>query len=217
MANIKVSELNSATSLNDEDLLMIVQNNENKKISIDYTQIAKSIEMSFTTIAEYQTYCINTAPVGTTLYWLNINGRIIGSVLEKASSSYLSFILFSYEIILTQYRYSNGDWYINNLKGGLTSLLNYEVNTKEEITLNDNVNNYDLIIVLATANAYNHRRITNIYLPTELVSTRVQWLQYSPTDWDANLTIYDNILDTTSCENIGTDNRRIISAYGVKL
>lgn len=33
MANIKVSELPSATSLNDEDLVMIVQNNESKKIS----------------------------------------------------------------------------------------------------------------------------------------------------------------------------------------
>lgn len=33
MANIKVSELPSATSLNDEDLVMIVQNNESKKIN----------------------------------------------------------------------------------------------------------------------------------------------------------------------------------------
>lgn len=33
MANIKVSELSSASSFNDEDLVMIVQNNESKKIS----------------------------------------------------------------------------------------------------------------------------------------------------------------------------------------
>lgn len=33
MTNIKVSELPSATSFNDEDLVMIVQNNESKKIS----------------------------------------------------------------------------------------------------------------------------------------------------------------------------------------
>lgn len=33
MANIKVSELNTATSFNDEDYTMIVQNGENKKIT----------------------------------------------------------------------------------------------------------------------------------------------------------------------------------------
>ena len=32
MANIKISELNEATSVNNEDLLMVVQNNENKKV-----------------------------------------------------------------------------------------------------------------------------------------------------------------------------------------
>ena len=35
MANIKVSELNEATTINDEDLLMVVQGNENKKVSIE--------------------------------------------------------------------------------------------------------------------------------------------------------------------------------------
>lgn len=33
MANIKVSELNEATTINNDDLLMVVQNNESKKIS----------------------------------------------------------------------------------------------------------------------------------------------------------------------------------------
>lgn len=33
MANIKVSELNNATSINNNDLLLVVQNNETKKIT----------------------------------------------------------------------------------------------------------------------------------------------------------------------------------------
>ena len=35
MANIKVSELNEAITVNDSDLLMLVQNNESKKTSIE--------------------------------------------------------------------------------------------------------------------------------------------------------------------------------------
>lgn len=106
----------------------------------------------------------------------------------------------------------------NKIEGkGLTKLNTYEINTKETYTLSDNINNYDFIIILATSNAYTHRRIANIYLPVTTSSTNVQLLQYSPTDWDNNLKIYDNILDTTQCDNIGTDYLRIIAVYGAKL
>lgn len=49
MAEIKVSELNEASQINDNDLLMIVQNGENKKITKENCQFASGDEVAVST------------------------------------------------------------------------------------------------------------------------------------------------------------------------
>lgn len=80
------------------------------KITKNGVQVENGIEQSATSLDNFKTWLINTAPVGSYLVNLNMNGSITCAIVEKASSSYLSFIHFSYGINAKQYRYTNGTW-----------------------------------------------------------------------------------------------------------
>lgn len=92
--------------------------------------------------------------------------------------------------------------------------LHGEITTKEIFTLNDDINNYDEIHIFATENVYNHRCFCNIY-KEQLLSWQVQFILFSPINYDVNLKLYDNKIDTTETA-IGEDGKHIVAVYGVK-
>jgi hypothetical protein len=103
MANIKVSELTTATQFNDEDYTMIVQNGENKKITKENafndineeintkTQrhvITVQLENNFSkTIADYETLPFTVETKAGTKLTLSNNSVIIGSGVSKIKVS----------------------------------------------------------------------------------------------------------------------------------
>ena len=65
-------------------------------------------------IEDFKTFVVNEAPIGSTTYYLNFNGSVSCAVVLKASSSYASFIWFSYGVRAIQYQYNRGSWTIND-------------------------------------------------------------------------------------------------------
>ena len=91
-----------------------------------------------------------------------------------------------------------------------------EIASKGTYTLGDNINNYDLILVFATSNAYYHRQMCTI-LKRDLTSSYVQFVQIDNTTYENNFKIYDTTVDTTQCTYIGTEHYKITRIYGLKL
>ncbi len=102
MANIKVSEMPTATSVNNEDYLMVVQGNENKKITYEnlnnnFNLLSNQItvtgaDMNITTSADSQTNILNlnynTAQLGNKLTLNTSTNEItIGSGVNYVSVS----------------------------------------------------------------------------------------------------------------------------------
>lgn len=68
-------------------------------------------QSSFASLDNFKSFCIHNAPGGISFWTLNIEGAVSAAILQKANSSYLSFIHFSYGVNMTQYKYVNGTWY----------------------------------------------------------------------------------------------------------
>lgn len=84
--------------------------NVNGKITKNGVQVENGVEYSGTNLNDFKSWVINTAPVGSYLVNLNLNGAISCAVVEKANSSYASFIRFGYNQNAIQYKYYNGTW-----------------------------------------------------------------------------------------------------------
>jgi hypothetical protein len=102
-----------------------------------------------------------------------------------------------------------------NTKSKLVRLY-WDISTKGTFGLYDDINNYDLILVFATANAYNHRQMCSI-LKHNLTSSFVQMIQISDTIYENTFKIYGTTVDTTGCTQIGTGTNKITGIYGLKL
>lgn len=66
-------------------------------------------------LEEFKNHIINNAPMGFSWWYIGINGAVSCALVQKANSSYLSFLHFSYAVTLTQYKYLAGTWYTTNL------------------------------------------------------------------------------------------------------
>ena len=112
--------------------------------------------------------------------------------------------------------------YINdNIKGNWVQLYG-KITTKDTFTLKDNVNNYALIIIVASTNIYNSYTYSNVYNThmNDLKSWTVQKLLYIYGDTmkpSAHFTMYDNILDVTTLSDISDNGLIIYGVYGVKV
>lgn len=98
----------------------------------------------------------------------------------------------------------------------VTALLPSAVSTKTTTTLNASVDNFDFIVVLATANAWNHRHHCTL-LKGWLYNSMYQTIQFSPTNYDIFIKIYSTTLDTTESQLLGTDSYKISAIYGIKI
>lgn len=94
--------------------------------------------------------------------------------------------------------------------------LYWDISTKGTFGLHDDVNNYDLILVFATSNAYGHRQLCTI-LKHSLDSSFVHFVQIDNTTYENNFKIYGTTVDTTICTYIGTGTNKITGIYGLKL
>ena len=111
--------------------------------------------------------------------------------------------------------------YINdNIKGKVVQLYG-KITTKDTFTLKDNVNNYELIVIVASTNIYNCYTYSNVYNThmNDLKSWTVQKLLYIYGDVmkpSAHFKMYDNILDVTTLSDISDNALIIYGVYGVK-
>lgn len=71
----------------------------------------KKIRYDGQNIDGFKDWVINTAPNGSYLVTIGLNGSVSCAIVQKANVNYLSFIHFSYGITAKQYRYNQGTWY----------------------------------------------------------------------------------------------------------
>lgn len=103
-----------------------------------------------------------------------------------------------------------------NTQSKLVPLINGYIEGKTQVTLNDNINNYDLILVFATSNAYDHRQLCTI-LKHNLSSSYYHSVQINGDTIENNFKIYGTTVDTTECTYIGTGTNKITEIYGLRL
>lgn len=89
------------------------------------------------------------------------------------------------------------------------------IREKGVYTLNDTISNYDEIRIWASANVWEHRQMCNWYR-YNLWDSMVHFLQYTPNDWDTDLVLYDDVIDTSGCTNFGVDDRHIFKVEGIR-
>lgn len=111
--------------------------------------------------------------------------------------------------------------YINNNIKGKVVQLHGKITTMDTFTLKDNVNNYELIVIVASTNIYNSYTYSNVYNThmNDLKSWTVQKLLYIYGDVmkpSAHFKMYDNILDVTTLSDISDNALIIYGVYGVK-
>lgn len=103
MSNIKISELTEATEANENDLLMIIQNGENKKIKASKVGTGKAGGGDTLPIGAILPFSSDTIPNG----WLLCDG----SIVEQAEYPEL------FEVIGTTYgHYSKTDFKLPDLR-----------------------------------------------------------------------------------------------------
>ena len=113
----------------------------------------------------------------------------------------------------------------NEVLGKLEQLNNSEITTKELHTLKANINNYDLIIICTNGNSYNHYIQSNILTKASGLNSYTQHnINYCSTGsvfQDTYFLIYDDKIDTTNLEKIGTNvtgtSYSIPAIYGLKI
>lgn len=101
-------------------------------------------------------------------------------------------------------------------KLGFTPLISSPISTKTTTTLSQNVNNFDFIMVVATANQYNHRQCVT-WLRGQLYDSMYQLVQFDETHWDNMIKIYGTTIDTTGSPLLGTSTYHITAIYGIKI
>ena len=103
---------------------------------------------------------------------------------------------------------------------GITSLLpsaSAPISTKTTVALSGYaVTYYDFIVVVATANQYNHRQCIT-WLKGQLYDSMYQLIQFDETHWDNTIKIYGNTIDTTISTLLGTSTYHINAIYGIKI
>lgn len=117
MSNIKISELIEATEANENDLLMIIQNGENKKIKASKVGTGKAGGGDTLPIGAILPFSSDTVPNG----WLLCDGRIV----EQADYPEL------FEVIGTTYGYySRTDFKLPDLRGRVAVGKNTVIDTE---------------------------------------------------------------------------------------
>lgn len=101
-------------------------------------------ETSTGSIEDFKTFLINEAPVGSSSYYIVVNGYVLNALVIKASNKYLSFITYNYDQSMVQYRYYNGTW-TQNQYFGETVLYNNSTGTTGNITLSETSANFDYL------------------------------------------------------------------------
>ena len=152
MANIKVSELPTATSANNEDYFMIVQNNESKKITVEnlnnnFNLLSNQIylignDMNLTTTVEQQTEVINlntvVASVGNKLTFDSANNAVvIGSGVNYVSVSCGCAIILSSSGMTYQALFIRKNGSSTNIGNWAQSKGQYSPSTYSYTTLSD--------------------------------------------------------------------------------
>ena len=117
MSNIKISELTEATEANENDLLMIIQNGENKKIKASKVGTGQAGGGDTLPIGAILPFSSDTVPNG----WLLCDGRIV----EQADYPEL------FEVIGTTYGYySRTDFKLPDLRGRVAVGKNTVIDTE---------------------------------------------------------------------------------------
>lgn len=99
---------------------------------------------------------------------------------------------------------------------GMTQLTSGPISTKTTTTLMADINDFDMILVLATSNAYDHRKCAT-FLKGNLYDSMYQLIQFDETHWDNMIKIYGATIDTTSSTLLGTSTYHIATIYGIKI
>ena len=177
MAEIKVSQLPEASEINDNDLIMIVQNNVNKKITKENCKFASGDEVAVS----------DTEPTGeeseSVKLWINP---------EETPSGSLNPITNEYSVA-TDKGYS-----CNYLNGN--TLYSDNTGTIDGITLSDSVANYSRVDIFYKDdnNIYN---TTTIYEPNNKTIS-LQVFQYDGTNSQVVLRGKNISLSNTSLSNV---------------
>lgn len=116
--------------------------------------------------------------------------------------------------------------YADSLKTKINrSLLSAPITTATITTLNDNVNNYDMIIVFTQGNTYGHYKHANIYFPGgnnlyDWCYTQISYAYFENTFYHSYVALYDNKINTGGIPNIGTPDSsnhfNICAIWGIK-
>ncbi len=132
MANIKVSEMPTTTTANDEDYLMIVQNNESKKITIEnlnsnfekniitaigtenLTTTTQALELikiaSMATVGSKLSVSNNTIKIGSGVSYVKINGMLTFATISGVGQRHHVYIRKNSTNAITSSRRLNGTW-----------------------------------------------------------------------------------------------------------
>lgn len=111
MAYTKTNWVNDGVpAINASNLNKIEQGIYENSQNISELNNKATIARQDTNINNFKDWLINTAKIGVYLVDLNISGSRSCIIVQKASSSYLSFIQFGYGITAKQYKYNNGTW-----------------------------------------------------------------------------------------------------------
>ena len=81
-----------------------------KDLDTEMGNCMKYTTVNVSSLDDLKSWAINTARIGAYIVDVNQSGSRTAVIMQKASSSYLSFIRFSYGINATQYKYLNGTW-----------------------------------------------------------------------------------------------------------
>ena len=122
MALIEFKDYPDTTTPTDAENLNNNFNELNNKINTDIQNVQNSIPTygkpiiySGNSVDTLKNYIVNNAPAGAYMMHCSLNGAVYGAIVSKASTSYLTFILFSYSTTAKQYKYLNGTWSEINL------------------------------------------------------------------------------------------------------
>ena len=150
MANIKVSEMTEATSFDDDDYTMIVQANQNKKISKE--NMMQSVENDITAIdnkiSNFNTY--STEETNTGKIWID-NKPIYRKVIDLGTLGNKTSINVDgvYDTIVS----FDGYIYLND--GGKLPLIEFDSTSMYRVISYDKPGNNSLKVAINRANVSN--------------------------------------------------------------
>lgn len=81
-----------------------------KNLDTEMNDCMKYTSVNVSSLDDLKSWAINTARAGAYIVHVNQSGSFSCAIVQKASTSYLSFIRFGYGITAKQYKYTNGTW-----------------------------------------------------------------------------------------------------------